>query len=682
MILSRMVLRNFRQFRQADIAFAAPDADVGKNVTVILGENGRGKTGIYRALMFCLYGDYTLTQDEDVKKEEIYLVNKAAVREASEDHKPVYASVRVEFTHRGRRHSIERGVKAFLDGDRQLEQRDRVELSYEDASGNTKVVDIPVEISRIVAGILDKRVREYFLFDGEKIDHLTRASAAQRTEVGKGIRCLLDIDDLEKSIRALERLRKDLGDELAKASTGEYAQVLTELNSVDSAIEKRKGRLEEIDGELVRAEAQKRSFDAQLRQYEEIASLVEERKKLEASKETREKESTEMLAQMKDRVGPSAVLLAGDLIQRIYSKIDDKRQRGEIPSALRKDLIERILENRECICKGDVLPGSPAFDAIMEWKNKAVDESIESTAMDLWRLLSGMLGKFDVERVLLETNIQRYADTRNEIETLSQDVEHISEQLGDSDREDLSNLEQLRKSAGDAIIGLKAEALAIAGELQELNQSHVRLSARRDELQRKETLKTDLTRRADLAVQTHQALQNIKSEFTEKVKASLSDDASSMFQRLLDEEGRRMLRRIVVENDYSLQVLDPWGKEFLANISAGQRQVASIAFILALAKAAAGGDVLEMPLFMDTPFGKLSWQHRENLIRAIPSSAAQWILLATDTELGRREADLLLRGGAWGRFDVLEPESDGSTTVHEFEVDQALVVLKAAEAAS
>jgi DNA sulfur modification protein DndD len=89
MILKRMVLTNFRQFREAEIAFAAGEADSGKNVTVVLGENGRGKTGIYRALMFCLYGDHTLTQDEDVKKEEMYLVNKAAVLDAQQDRKPV-----------------------------------------------------------------------------------------------------------------------------------------------------------------------------------------------------------------------------------------------------------------------------------------------------------------------------------------------------------------------------------------------------------------------------------------------------------------------------------------------------------------------------------------------------------------------------------------------------------------
>ena len=82
---------------------------------------------------------------------------------------------------------------------------------------------------------------------------------------------------------------------------------------------------------------------------------------------------------------------------------------------------------------------------------------------------------------------------------------------------------------------------------------------------------------------------------------------------------------------------------------------------------------------MDTPFGKLSWQHRENLIGQIPGAAAQWILLATDTELGRREASLLSRGGAWGKFAVLESQSDGSTTIRDCKVSEALALLKNAE---
>ena len=52
---------------------------------IVFGENGRGKTGIYRALMFALYGDMRLTQDSHVKADELHLVNLAEL-DANKDH--------------------------------------------------------------------------------------------------------------------------------------------------------------------------------------------------------------------------------------------------------------------------------------------------------------------------------------------------------------------------------------------------------------------------------------------------------------------------------------------------------------------------------------------------------------------------------------------------------------------
>jgi DNA sulfur modification protein DndD len=268
---------------------------------------------------------------------------------------------------------------------------------------------------------------------------------------------------------------------------------------------------------------------------------------------------------------------------------------------------------------------------------------------------------------------------RNSIETTRKSIEDINEQIGGSERADLSKLEAIRQGVEGRIVRVMAERLMVGGEIVERELECGQRKARREQLQRVEGQKTELAERVELALRTYEALDQVKQEFTGEVKTRLSHDASEVFGRLLDEEGRSMLRKIVVQDDYSLQVLDPWGKPFLANISAGQRQVASIAFILALASAAAGGEVLEMPLFMDTPFGKLSWQHRENLISLIPGAATQWVLLATDTELGRREASLLSRGGAWGKFHVLESQPDGSTRVREHSVSEALSLLRNSE---
>ena len=73
MILSKLTIKDFRQFKGTqEIIFAD---GTQKNVTVILGENGRGKTGIFRAIMFSLYGDQRISQDENVAIEELFLVN-------------------------------------------------------------------------------------------------------------------------------------------------------------------------------------------------------------------------------------------------------------------------------------------------------------------------------------------------------------------------------------------------------------------------------------------------------------------------------------------------------------------------------------------------------------------------------------------------------------------------------
>jgi DNA sulfur modification protein DndD len=103
-----------------------------------------------------------------------------------------------------------------------------------------------------------------------------------------------------------------------------------------------------------------------------------------------------------------------------------------------------------------------------------------------------------------------------------------------------------------------------------------------------------------------------------------------------------------------------------------------MAFIMALAKIAAGGELLEMPLFMDTPFGRLSFDHRCSLIDNIPDLCAQWILLATDTELRQPEARRLLGTGRWGVFYQLKASETGETTIDKKNPEAAIRSLKRA----
>src|SRR5690625_4243562 len=105
MIIQSLEMENFRQYYGSQtIEFASSDSN--QIVTVILGENGRGKTGIYRAMMLALFGDVKLIQD--AKEANILLANIKAVKEQSELGQGVQCKVKLNFRHHDEQYTVER----------------------------------------------------------------------------------------------------------------------------------------------------------------------------------------------------------------------------------------------------------------------------------------------------------------------------------------------------------------------------------------------------------------------------------------------------------------------------------------------------------------------------------------------------------------------------------------------
>ena len=674
MILEKLILKNFRQFRGTqEISFAPTDREREQKVTVIFGENGRGKTGIFRAIMFCLYGDQRLSQDSHVTGKELSLIN---VAELHDSNMQVECFVQLDFFHNGSKYGLRRTVLGMKDGDEVIEQRDQVRLTQQAAEGNSLTIDDLKEIGRTVNSILDQRVREYFLFDGEKIERLTRASPEQRKEVAGGLRNLLHIDALEVAIKATSRLQRKLDSELEKKSTGEYARVIKRLKENSDRRSEIEALLDQLDSEIVRAVEEKRKLDEQFERIREISDLLVARNDHEARERDIQDQLDTHLSEMKNRTGKLSLTLVADTVNDIFGHIDQRKKKGEIPSEIRKDLIERILSDRACICGREISPGSESYYKIIEWKNRANEVVIEDFMLELWRILSAVTNHYEDIVLGSETLLQRYAVLKNEMEKVRLGLTELNANIGSSEREDAAKLQKSRELVEERIIKLKADRTVNISESEELVQEHERLLAQRKEKEREEGLKNELSRRAALVSDTHSALTEVHAEFTREIKRTIGKSATEFFKELIDAQGGQTLNQIIVNEDYSIQILDRWGKPFLANISAGQRQIMSVSFIAALAKAAATGLVFEMPFFMDSPFGRLSNEHRRNLIEHVPKFASQWVLLVTDTEFRRYEADLLRKTRAWGEFYILKGEGPGTTRIIKCDVEDAFTYLK------
>jgi len=188
LIIQSIQMSNFRQFHGVQTIEFAQSED-NKLVTVILGENGRGKTGIYRAMMFALFGNIHLSQD--ATEADILLANIKAVEE--QETSP--CSVSLNFIHQKEHYMIKRTYFAMKDDKgKQIEEPHSV---YMINHATKEEWHSDKEVSSVVDQIIDERVKHYFFFDGERIERLTRSSPQQRQEVNAGIKNLLKKSNYE-----------------------------------------------------------------------------------------------------------------------------------------------------------------------------------------------------------------------------------------------------------------------------------------------------------------------------------------------------------------------------------------------------------------------------------------------------------------------------------------------------
>lgn len=189
MKLEWMRLTNFRQFYGDQMIRFSRDGS--QNVTVVHGVNGAGKTSLFTALNWSLYG----LGADDIGE----LVSKQAIHEALVG-SDVEMQIQLSFRHAGERYTVTRAMCVTKTGQSSWQAKPQVEFSLDviRADGQTQSVQNPT--GRIEA-ILPSKVRSYFFFDGERIDQFARPS--HEAEVQDAVRNILKIEVLERAIRHL-----------------------------------------------------------------------------------------------------------------------------------------------------------------------------------------------------------------------------------------------------------------------------------------------------------------------------------------------------------------------------------------------------------------------------------------------------------------------------------------------
>jgi DNA sulfur modification protein DndD len=255
--------------------------------------------------------------------------------------------------------------------------------------------------------------------------------------------------------------------------------------------------------------------------------------------------------------------------------------------------------------------------------SSSVEETVTKLTPDLRVTRSELefqnknLSEYMLERhLLIEQKVEAYAkmeDVRNKLKRSSQeDIVSLERKLED--------YEDTIKIRHEEVGGIKKSL-----EMDEIEEGKIRHQLNTEDIEKKKAI--ILRNKMILAQDASQAIADIYESFANDMRQQIEKETQTIFNSLTWKESQ--FTNVQLQSDYRLEVIDRWGTPASEELSAGERQVLSLSFIAAMAKVS--GE--EAPLVMDTPFGRLSSQHRENITANIPQLASQMILFITDEEL-------------------------------------------------
>jgi DNA sulfur modification protein DndD len=620
MKLAQLTLENFRQYygkQRLDFA-----RDNQKRVTVIHGINGAGKTSLFLAINWCLYGKSV----DNVKVVDNVgeLMSKEAISQAKPG-ETVRMGVELAFLHNGERYLVKRA----LEGVRQLDNTARMEEGNNNftmmrikADGQAERVTNPLGTMN---SILPVNVREYFLFDGEKIDNFAKPEAS--AQVKQAIYLVLKLEILERARRHLEAVAQDYRKELKQSSSGELRDLVEQEEKALEDKKKTEKRLFELDQENESAKRKIADIDKRLREMQSAQTLQQQRDRIDRDLTLRRSEMEKVIGTVRDLATSGFFVIAKPAIDKAIALLEEKRERGEIPSNYRQQFIQDLVEKMVCICGRPFDDGSPEHQLLLSKISHGIPDGLQDDVMNTCALLQGFDARIEKHKADLDEQMRRRVELIDLIKDLEAELDDVSRQLRGSPLEEISQLEKKREDFQADIQSNMLEIGSLLTKIETLNRQILEIRKEIEKARKQEKKELVLSTKLELAQRSADAIGEMYRAFADDMRQKIQEKTKEVFKSLVWKESH--FQDIRLGPDFNLEVIDRYGLPARPELSAGERQVLSLSFIMAMSRVSEE----EAPLVMDTPFGRLSSHHRNAIAEHLPKLVDQLVLFVTDEEL-------------------------------------------------
>lgn len=628
MIFNYLKLTNFRPFYGEQTIYFHhsqnnSNSEQKRNIVLIGGLNGHGKTSLITAINIALFGHRYFNTQREYLEYISKSVNRRHIYEGGNE-----GSIELAFTDDTGRYAI----KVDMIYNRLEEFR----MAYELDDNFNKINQISLtdeEFNDFIDARIPLDVSRFFIFDAEKIRDLVGDQDKEDTR--RAIQKVVSLELYHQLLIDLDKINKDFIKEMSGKTSDEEIEFMGEkIRKIAEEIEIIETKLNDIDAKInvLTSESREITHEKRKKIGKSNASKNQIYKWIGSYEQKLDQINNQLSKFKKDELYKIIIKPAiKSLQQRIRQELKyiEEKKKVELQFApfeefmselLNTEIIPILTENQK---QQLFKKGKEIWAEMNKIHRKIVSEQIE-LLHDLTLTERNYILNYSTSTI---SDLKELLQSKKEAENL---LKKYNEQLKDApDDIDTSDLDQKLSKVNQELGMLKAESKNLNATKTSLMAERIRLS---NELQRK--LKDygtvgPLQRKIDLV----ERLYNATNEFIEQVTFLKSRQLKEEIEKIIKQLFRKSdFEKIIFdENTFTLNIYDHFSEKIdLDSRSEGEKQLIALAMIWALTKVSGSN----FPFVIDTPLARLDRDHRSNLVDYYFTQLSdQVIILSTDTEI-------------------------------------------------
>lgn len=652
MYFTKVELHNFGIYKGTH-EMTLTDKIGARNITLIGGLNGRGKTTFHDAVLLALYGKQALKYIQEKERSYEKLLLDHINKHATDDEAYVAVTLVLEDETEIR---IKRSWRVH---GKKVDQKTIVEKN---GSVDKYLGD---NWSYYIEEILPFGIARFFFFNNEKITQLADDSSFE--QIKSSIKSAIGVSTIEKTIEHIDEVIRRKKSALKSFETSElnqeYQEVEREITDIDQ-------RLEEAQRELNKLELQ----------CQKLAVQIE-------AKENEFWSSGGDLSRNRDSIKAEMNRIS-DIVEQIQQEILQLASNVATPLALCKDLVVQSYNEEQEQLRGDVkrhtdtvvndsfqrvisrLSESQIPDSILDLVKQIINEELVghiSEAVHENRISMSPVSLMLYEKLISEffpgisQKIVGLVSSSN-----AQEAEYMSldAHLGAADDKSLA------MQLYEALKSIEKEKAVADAEYQRKSDSIESMRRQRDILvgkrirlikgmAEKENTNDDNMRIIKYAAMSIETLTEFKKRLQKEKVERLSNTVTECFRTLVEKNS--LAKKIDIDPEtLDVTIVGIDGNELLkSQLSAGEQQMFAVAIVWALALSSG----YKAPVIVDTPMARLDSSHRTNFVtKYLPAASSQVMVLSTDEEIYGRYLDMV-RENVVDYYTLLYREEERCTSI-------------------